>query len=34
MHEYSRSWNDRTAAEFTRYDKDNNGVITAKEAKR
>jgi len=32
MHEYSRSWSDRTAAEFIRYDKDNNGVITPDEA--
>ena len=34
MHEFSRSWSDRTAAEFTRHDKDNNGVITPEEAKR
>jgi hypothetical protein len=34
MHEYSRSWSDRTAAEFVRYDKDNDGVITPAEAAR
>lgn len=34
MHEYSRRWNDRTAAEFVRYDKDNDGVITPAEASR
>jgi Ca2+-binding EF-hand superfamily protein len=33
MSEYSRSWSDRTAAEFGRYDKDNDGMFTAAEAK-
>jgi EF hand len=33
MSEYASSWNDRTAAEFERYDKDNDGMITAAEAK-
>jgi hypothetical protein len=32
MNEYSRSWSDRTVGEFRRYDLDNDGVITAKEA--
>lgn len=32
MSEYSRSWSDRTAGEFTRYDKDSDGMITAEEA--
>ncbi len=32
MREYNRSWSDRTAAEFRRYDLDNDGMITAKEA--
>jgi hypothetical protein len=32
MHEYSRSWSDRTAGEFRRYDLDGDGVVTAKEA--
>ena len=31
MSEYSRVWSDRTAAEFQRYDKDNDGMITAAE---
>jgi hypothetical protein len=34
MHEYSRSWSERTAAEFVRYDKDNDGMITPAEARR
>lgn len=34
MHEYSRRWSDRTAAEFVRYDKNNDGVITPAEASR
>lgn len=33
MNEYASSWNDRTAAEFQRYDKNNDGMITADEAK-
>jgi hypothetical protein len=33
MSEYSRSWSERTASEFLRYDKDNDGMITAEEAK-
>lgn len=33
MSEYSSAWTDRTAAEFKRYDKDNDGMITAAEAK-
>jgi Ca2+-binding EF-hand superfamily protein len=33
MHEYASSWTDRTAAEFQRYDQDNDGMITAAEAK-
>jgi hypothetical protein len=33
MSEYSRSWTDRAAAEFLRYDRDNDGMITAKEAR-
>lgn len=33
MHEYASSWSDRTAGEFLRYDKDNDGMITAEEAK-
>ena len=33
MHEYASSWTDRTAAEFVRYDKNNDGVITPDEAK-
>jgi hypothetical protein len=32
MSEYSRSWSERTASEFLRYDKDNDGMITAAEA--
>ena len=32
MHEYSRSWSDRTAGEFRRHDLDGDGVVTAKEA--
>jgi Ca2+-binding EF-hand superfamily protein len=33
MSEYSRVWSDRTAAEFQRYDRNNDGMITAKEAR-
>lgn len=33
MHEYASSWNDRTAAEFQRYDHNNDGMITPDEAK-
>jgi EF hand len=33
MSEYARNWSDRTAAEFVRYDKNNDGMITADEAK-
>ncbi|MGD9633909.1 MAG: hypothetical protein AB7G28_04000 [Pirellulales bacterium] len=33
MSEYASSWTDRTAAEFQRYDKDNDGMITAEEGK-
>jgi hypothetical protein len=33
MNEYSRSWSDRTAAEFQRYDRDNDGMITPDEAR-
>lgn len=32
MNEYSRSWSDRTVAEFRRYDLDGDGMVTAKEA--
>lgn len=32
MHEYSRSWSDRTAGEFLRHDLDGDGVVTPKEA--
>jgi EF hand len=32
MSEYSKSWTESTAAEFKRYDRDNDGVITAEEA--
>jgi hypothetical protein len=32
MSEYSRTWSDRTVDEFRRYDLDNDGIITAKEA--
>jgi Ca2+-binding EF-hand superfamily protein len=32
MSEYSRSWTESLATEFRRYDKNNDGVITAKEA--
>ena len=32
MSEYSRSWSDRTVGEFRRYDLDNDGIVTAKEA--
>jgi hypothetical protein len=32
MSEYSKSWTESQAAEFKRYDKDNDGVITAEEA--
>lgn len=31
MSEYSRSWSDRTAAEFQRYDSDGDGMITSEE---
>jgi Ca2+-binding EF-hand superfamily protein len=31
MSEYSRSWSDRTAAEFQRYDLDGDGMITSEE---
>jgi hypothetical protein len=33
MSEYSRSWTDRTAAEFKRYDRDNDGMITTDEVR-
>ncbi len=33
MSEYSNTWNDRTAAEFQRYDRNNDGMITTEEAK-
>jgi Ca2+-binding EF-hand superfamily protein len=33
MSEFASSWSDRTAAEFIRYDKNNDGMITADEAK-
>jgi Ca2+-binding EF-hand superfamily protein len=33
MSEYARVWSDRTAADFQRYDRDNDGMITAKEAR-
>lgn len=33
MSEYSSAWTDRTATEFLRYDKDNDGMITVEEAK-
>jgi hypothetical protein len=32
MSEYSRSWSDRTVSEFRRYDLDNDGIVTSKEA--
>ena len=32
MSEYSRTWSDRTVDEFRRYDLNNDGVVTAKEA--
>lgn len=32
MSEFSRTWNERTASEFLRYDKDGDGMITAAEA--
>jgi Ca2+-binding EF-hand superfamily protein len=32
MSEYSHSWTESQAAEFKRYDKDNDGIITAEEA--
>ena len=32
MSEYSRSWSSRTVAEFQRYDRNDDGMITAKEA--
>jgi Ca2+-binding EF-hand superfamily protein len=32
MAEYSRTWNDSTVREFARYDRNNDGVITAEEA--
>lgn len=31
MSEYSRSWSDRTASEFQRYDTDGDGMITSEE---
>jgi Ca2+-binding EF-hand superfamily protein len=33
MSEYSRFWTNRTAAEFQRYDRDNDGVISPEEAR-
>ena len=33
MSEYTSAWTDRTAAEFQRYDKDNDGMITPEEVK-
>jgi hypothetical protein len=33
MSEYSRSWSDRTAAEFLRYDTDSDGMITSAEVR-
>jgi Ca2+-binding EF-hand superfamily protein len=33
MSEYSRVWSDRTAADFQRYDRNNDGMITAKESR-
>jgi hypothetical protein len=33
MSEYSSTWNDRTAAEFRRYDRDNDGMITSEEVR-
>ncbi len=33
MSEYARAWTDRVAAEFQRYDQDNDGMVTAAEAK-
>lgn len=33
MSEYARVWTDRTAAEFQRYDHNNDGMITAKETR-
>ena len=33
MSEYARTWTDRIAAEFQRHDQDNDGMITAAEAK-
>lgn len=32
MHEFANSWNERTAREFIRHDKNNDGIITAEEA--
>ena len=32
MSEYSRSWSASTVAEFRRYDLNDDGIITAKEA--
>jgi hypothetical protein len=32
MSEYSRTWSERTVAEFRRYDLNDDGIITAKEA--
>lgn len=33
MREYARVWTERSAAAFQRYDRDNDGMITAKEAR-
>ena len=32
MSEFSRTWSSRTVAEFQRYDRNGDGIITAKEA--
>jgi hypothetical protein len=32
MSEYSRTWSDRTVSEFRRYDLNNDGIVTVKEA--
>jgi hypothetical protein len=32
MSEYSKAWSDRTVEEFHRYDVNNDGIVTAKEA--
>jgi hypothetical protein len=31
MSEYSRSWSKSTVSEFRKYDKNDDGIITAKE---